>query len=83
MLQQGVSFTYEYDFGSTTDLVIEVLGTYSCPKLKEIQLLVRNEAPVIFCDFAKRRQCIFVDVVVIHVVMIVYVKKERMSIFFH
>lgn len=44
---------YEYDFGSTTTLLVKVVGEYQGilkDNDKPIQILVRNEPPEILCD---------------------------------
>lgn len=44
-------FLYEYDFGTTTELTLKVVSVYEgLVKGKEIQLLARNDPPVIMCD---------------------------------
>jgi hypothetical protein len=44
----GSKFTHEYDFGSTTELVLQVLGERQ-GKMSKIQLLARNDPPHIPC----------------------------------
>ncbi len=45
------TFTYEYDFGTTTELTLKVVSLYEgTVKGKEIQLLARNDPPAIMCD---------------------------------
>lgn len=51
LLEPGVVFSYEYDYGSTTELNLKVLalrdqGTKRGP----IELLARNEAPQVACE---------------------------------
>lgn len=51
VLDLGTKFFYEYDFGSTTELVLKVValrqqGTPKCA----VQLLARNEAPQVSCQ---------------------------------
>lgn len=51
VLEKGMTFTYEYDFGSTTDLVIKVHGyRESCRKTEKLAILSRNNPPEILCD---------------------------------
>ncbi len=47
----GMNLTYEYDYGSTTELTLKVAGlrAYGTPK-GAVQLLARNEPPVILCQ---------------------------------
>ena len=51
VLQVGMKFFYEYDYGSTTALVLKVVALRE-PSLPhgEVQLLARNEAPQISCE---------------------------------
>ncbi|HWR50590.1 MAG TPA: hypothetical protein VN428_05760 [Bryobacteraceae bacterium] len=51
VLAPGMEFSYEYDFGSTTDLSIKVAGLreQNAPRVA-IQLLARNDPPEIFCE---------------------------------
>jgi len=51
VLEVGTKFFYEYDFGSTTELVLNVvaLREQGTPK-GAVQLLARNEAPQITCS---------------------------------
>lgn len=50
MLRDGCKLRYEYDFGSTTELVITVVGTSLRPKQrKAVRLLGRNEPPHFAC----------------------------------
>jgi pRiA4b ORF-3-like protein len=50
VLQPGVRLGYEYDFGSTTELVLKVLG-YRDDALRGefVQILARNDPPEIEC----------------------------------
>lgn len=50
----GAKFGYEYDFGTTTALTIEVIAHISRPKQKKaVRLLARNEPPEFVCDCGK------------------------------
>ena len=51
VLSPGMELLHEYDFGSTTELLVKVLAEYEGPmeKNKPIQILARNEAPEILC----------------------------------
>lgn len=61
----GTQFLYEYDFGSTTELLITVMGKVTRPKGKNaVRLLARNEAPVFPCSCGKPaeficQECLF------------------------
>ncbi len=49
-LKIGDNFLYEYDFGSTTEIIITVVDKISREKLKEkVQLLARNAPPQETC----------------------------------
>jgi hypothetical protein len=51
VLTPGQSFTHEYDFGSTTELNLKVMSEWEIEvKGKAIQILARNDPPVIPCD---------------------------------
>jgi hypothetical protein len=50
LLCPGMEFCHEYDFGSTTHLVLKVVSEGECErKDKSIQILARNEPPQIRC----------------------------------
>jgi hypothetical protein len=50
-LKQGVVFTHQYDFGTTTDLALRVAGEYPLPALPgALKLLARNEPPAFPCS---------------------------------
>ena len=51
VLEVGMKFFYEYDYGSTTALVLKVVALrgQGLPK-GAVQLLARNEAPHISCQ---------------------------------
>jgi len=47
----GDTLTYEYDFGSTTEIALNVMGEISRPKQREkVRLLGRNVPPKILCS---------------------------------
>lgn len=53
-LKVGQKFSYEYDFGSTTDLALRVVGEREGAMTEEeqeelVHVLARNEEPVILC----------------------------------
>ncbi|MBF8276130.1 MAG: hypothetical protein HW390_1203 [Candidatus Brocadiaceae bacterium] len=51
VLSPQIKFLYEYDFGTTTELTLKVVSVYEGHvKGEEIQLLARNDSPVIMCD---------------------------------
>jgi len=51
VLEPGMKFRHEYDFGTPTGLVLKVLSAHAdaSPK-KGVRLLARNEPPEILCD---------------------------------
>ncbi len=50
VLQVGSHFTYEYDYGSTTELELRVLGEHEGTIAKDLRLLARNESPQWECN---------------------------------
>jgi len=51
VLSLGLKFNYEYDFGTTTELALKVMAEREGKITGEpIQLLARNEPPLITCD---------------------------------
>lgn len=54
ILNSNTKFSHEYDFGTTTALVLKVVSEVETEiKGKSIQLLSRNDPPVITCDNCK------------------------------
>jgi hypothetical protein len=56
VLEAGLKFSYEYDFGSTTELQLKVVGLrdQGTPDGK-VQLLARNEQPQVMCQRCKQQ----------------------------
>ncbi len=51
ILSPGQHFSYEYDYGTTTELRLKVISeAEEAVKGKSIQVLARNEPPTIVCD---------------------------------
>ena len=51
VLSPGMKFYHEYDFGTTTELMLRVVSEMECEaKGKTIQLLARNDPPSIICE---------------------------------
>jgi len=52
VFKPGLELLHEYDFGSTTELIVKVIDRYEgpMPKGKKIEILARNEAPEIPCS---------------------------------
>lgn len=66
VLSPGVKFSHEYDFGTTTELILRVISEQEgAVKGKLIQVLARNEPPMIACQSCGKpatqvcSQCIF------------------------
>ena len=64
----GQTCSYEYDFGSTTELLVKVIAELEVQiKGRTIQILARNSAPIIPCDGCGEpatslcTQCIYED----------------------
>ena len=56
VLAAGTKFQHEYDFGSTTHLVLKAVSVWKDrPAAEPVRILARNEAPEIFCDECKER----------------------------
>ncbi|MEO6832740.1 MAG: hypothetical protein ABI169_11065 [Chitinophagaceae bacterium] len=49
-LKPDMKIEYQYDFGSTTELLITIAGVFSCAAPNEIVLLSRNEPLAIMCE---------------------------------
>jgi hypothetical protein len=51
ILRPGTVFSYEYDYGSTTELNLKVLGIRERGTHRgAVELLARNDAPLVPCD---------------------------------
>jgi hypothetical protein len=52
VLRPGMALLHEYDFGTTTELLVKVVAGYEGPiqKGRPIEILARNEPPEIPCD---------------------------------
>jgi len=68
VLEAGMKFFHEYDFGSTTHLTLKVVSEEESEvKGKDIQVLARNEPPPISCDSCGKMatkvctQCLYSD----------------------
>lgn len=56
VLEAGLKFSYEYDYGSTTELQLKVIGLRERGKPGgNVQLLARNEAPEVMCQGCKQK----------------------------
>lgn len=49
VLMPGLKFTHEYDFGSTTELLLEVVGLIKAVASKEIKVIIQNQEPEFKC----------------------------------
>ena len=68
VLHPGQTCSYEYDFGSTTELTLKVISEREVPaKKKAIEILARNNLPLVSCDVCGKpatttcTQCIYED----------------------
>ena len=68
VLEPGMKFYHEYDFGSTTHLALKVVSEGESElKGKDIQVLARNEPPKILCDYCGKiatqvcTECLYSD----------------------
>jgi hypothetical protein len=64
VLKPGKTCSYEYDFGSTTGLLVKVITAQEVDmKGRAIQVLARNTLPIILCDVcgSLRSHCIYED----------------------
>ena len=55
VFKKGIKLNYEYDFGSTTYLDINVLNEYFIEDRNNILLLSRNEPLKFLCDICKEK----------------------------
>lgn len=49
LLSPGLRFSYVYDFGSSTELTLQVVGLLPQPTKKTVLVLARNDPPDIVC----------------------------------
>ena len=68
VLHPGQTCSYQYDFGSTTELTLKVISEREVPaKKKAIEILARNNLPLVSCDVCGKpatttcTQCIYED----------------------
>jgi Plasmid pRiA4b ORF-3-like protein len=68
VLSPGQTCSYEYDFGSTTELLVKVIAEQEVDvKGKTIQVLARNSLPIVPCDICGEpattfcTQCLYED----------------------
>ena len=54
LLSVGSQFTYEYDFGSTTELFFEVVDLYKNMDIDDVTLLMINELPSVGCPSCQK-----------------------------
>lgn len=50
VFEPGITAKYEYDFGTTTELLFEVVREYNAKTKHDIKLLMRNEMPEVGCQ---------------------------------
>lgn len=62
VLERGMQMEYDYDYGSTTELVIRVQDYYNAPDQKEeITILSRNNPPRFVCSVCGENDAAWVD----------------------
>jgi hypothetical protein len=68
VMDVGIQFKYEYDFGSTTILKLKVVSKFRGRKRKKkVELLARNVNPIIKCSYCEKPatsvccQCVYDD----------------------
>lgn len=53
--QLGAKFDYEYDFGTTSELILKVVGEREGPRTnRAVQVLARNASPEVQCEVCKQ-----------------------------
>jgi hypothetical protein len=63
VLRPGMTFTHDYDFGSTTRLALRVVGERrGKASPEEVRLLARNDPPEILCEQCEKKPAAWVDV---------------------
>ena len=58
VFQEGMEIKYEYDFGSTTELIIKVIKAVKLPLSTSVEILSRNEPLAIMCDICKTKPAV-------------------------
>jgi len=67
ILEPGIKFDYEYDFGSTTHLTLQVISEREgIAKGEAVQILARNDPPEILCEQCKKQPAAWVCSVCIY-----------------
>lgn len=62
VLEPGMLFGYEYDFGSTTELTIKVLDYYKAPEQKDNVVILSRNNPVQYkCSICGENQASWID----------------------
>jgi hypothetical protein len=62
----GQEFSYEYDFGSTTYLDLKIVSEREVDDSgRSIEILARNEPPVVNCIYVAKSQLMFADIAAI------------------
>jgi hypothetical protein len=63
VLRPDLKFTYEYDFGSTTQLALQVGGEREgqAPQ-QRVRLLARNDPPQILCELCQKKPAAWIEV---------------------
>lgn len=61
ILNPGLKFTHEYDFGTTTELLLETVGLMKLANPKKIFLLMQNEIPLFKCSTCDHQATLCVE----------------------
>lgn len=58
----GTTLNYQYDFGSTTELIVKAIGYYfgATERSKNVQIVARNTQPLIPCDECNEKPAIHI-----------------------
>lgn len=55
LIDVGTTFTHEYDFGTTTELILKVLSKYGGEDQPSVKILARNNPPFFLCCQCKNK----------------------------
>ena len=62
VITTGMIFNYEYDFGSTTEIMVKVLNHYSAKKQNEkVMILSRNNPPQFACSICGNQKATWIN----------------------
>jgi len=55
VLAPGLKFIHEYDFGSTTELLLEIIELIKIKATKKINVMIRNQEPEFECAYCNEK----------------------------